>query len=604
MKYYKKGKYQTLKEYVEEEMFNGTRDLFLSSFYSLLDDQSIAHKKAVEEKINSLPLTLHAYTADSLNPLIKKEVNNENAQNYLLCAAENLRFTSSYSLYHFLHDEKTDFQIDGLKEAANYLRFAAKNHIPISLYADYDADGIGVSYIGIKIMERLGVDPRLFRVYVPRRFSDGYGLTVQAVQTMPPHSLLITGDNGIAAIPAIKLAKEKGMKVIILDHHHKGSILPPADIIIDPEAFPYKAAFSGYCGAGLFYRLYQELFGAVDDSLITSMAAVSTIADSVPLLAENRIIVSNGIKILNESSGVPAFTWLLSNFNMDGHVRAEDLSFSMIPCLNAPGRLDDFGAGNVVNTLLLSMNDPRFCDSLCYMFEKNNERKSLTKELMREIKIDENDKVNFIIAPTGFPGLYGLVASKLTEQTGKPSFVMGEKEGGILSGSARSDNEKTNSVKNILASVKDDLCAFGGHDGAAGFSLKRENYQLVKDKINKLSITPHTDEYFYDLEISPLEIEQTLVDLSKYEPFGKNFRRPIFKMEVHLKEDDIRIIGAEKTTLSFQLSNCKAILFHEAEAYKEKGCPKDLYLYGYPEWNYFRGTKTLNFRMIGYDVME
>lgn len=251
------------------------------------------HKKEVEEKINSLPFTLYDYTDDSLSFLIEEEIHHEKAQKYLLTEAENLRFTS----YHSLHNSKSDFPIDGLKEAAKYIQFAAKNHIPISLYSDYDADGIGVSYIGIKIMERLDVDPRLFRVYVPRRFSDGYGLTVQAVQTMPPHSLLITGDNGIAAIPAIQLAKEKDIKVIILDHHHKGSILPSADVIVDPEAFPYKAAFAGYCGAGLFYRLYEELFGAVDDPLITSMAAVSTIADSVPLLAENRIIVSKGIKI-------------------------------------------------------------------------------------------------------------------------------------------------------------------------------------------------------------------------------------------------------------------------------------------------------------------
>ena len=598
VKFTKKGTYTTLREYIETITFTGARDQFLSSFYTLLDDMSPTHRKAVEAVITSLISTRDKFKGNisTISSLIQKNVKSEMKSTYLLKEAEKISKNNE-------NDSATDYRIDGLKEAAAYLRFAAKNKIPIYLYADYDTDGIGVSYIGVKIMERLHVNPSLFTLFVPRRFSDGYGLTVDAVKSMAPYSLLITGDNGIAALEPIRLAKEKNIKVVILDHHHASTILPPADVIVDPEAFPYKADFTGYCGAGLLYRLYKELFSDDIDPVITSMAAVSTIADSVPLLSENREIVRNGVQILNAGSGIPAFSWLLQNFNYYGHVRAEDLSFSMIPCLNAPGRLDDNGARNVVNTLLLQTSHPSFANNLHYMIEQNDGRKKLTSALMEQITLDQDAKINFVIAPPGYPGLYGLIASKITTDTGKPSFVMGDRGNGILSGSARSDNEKTNSVKNMLMSVRSYLTSFGGHDGAAGFALKKENFDTVKALLNELPVTPHKDELFYDLEITPDQIENTLYELEKHEPFGKGFRRPVFRMDVHLTEDQISFIGKDSSTLKFTFQNWSAILFHGGPQYKEDGCPKNLSLYGALNWNYFKGSKTPSFQISGYNII-
>lgn len=500
-------------------------------------------------------------------------------------------------------NEVKEYTIKNLDLAAMKLLTAKEKHQPVYLYADYDVDGLGVTYIGCRIMEKLGFKRGVnFFPVVPRRFSDGYGINTSAVDLMRDGSLLLTGDNGITAIDAIKRAKCKQMDVVILDHHLAGMVLPAANIIVDPEAFPDTADFNGYCGAGLFYKLYKVIFPNDPDKDVLSAAAISTIADSVPLIKENRLIVKNGLEALNNGYGGAAYEALLQEFSLYGHARAEDLAFSIIPALNAPGRLNDIGS-RITASILLSETDEQCKIGIERLKTDNEFRKKITKDMVMDLHADDNCKINFVVAPSGYPGLYGLAAARLAEQTGKPSFVMGDNGHGFYSGSARSDDETNNNVKAMLDTAAEHLHRYGGHPGAAGFSLPIDEFENVKECLSQYNVKPHEAKHVYDLDLDPDNIEDTLKILDKMEPFGKGFEKPLFRMKVHLTDDQIKYMGKpDKIHLQFILPNGKAVFFNAVQRYEDDGKPKNLYLYGYLSWNYWKDTCTPNFNMIDYEI--
>ena len=213
---------------------------------------------------------------------------------------------------------------------------------------------------------------------------------------------------------------------------------------------------------------------------------------------------------------------------------------------------------------------------------------------MSPITIDPFDKVNVIRTPENSPaGCLGLLAGKIAEETGRPTFVY-SLENGICKGSARSDDERFNHVKQMLDGVKDYLISYGGHPGAAGFSFAPENELTIRNHLLQYPVTPHDTTQYYDLQITPQEAEEVLQLMDVCEPFGKAMEKPVFCMPCHLTgPENIRYMGAtgDHLSISFPRTECRAVGFSLREQYKKDGCPIHMNLYGQLGWNWYRGEK-------------
>ncbi|MBR1866359.1 MAG: ssDNA exonuclease RecJ2, partial [Lachnospiraceae bacterium] len=451
--------------------------------------------------------------------------------------------------------------------------------------------------------------------HIPRRFSEGYGIKPSSIDDIEA-DLLITVDNGIAAAEAIKIAKEKGMKVIIMDHHlpaldAEGEVIrPEADILVDPEAFPETADFDGYCGAGLTLKLIEKMFPK-NVNLITkasAFAAIGTVADIVPLKEDNRRIVRKGLEAMNSNNMVMGLADLIMESGLSGHVDSESIAFKLAPTFNASGRLEDEGGQNVLAALM--NKDPMGALVMAkQLIEINEKRKALIDDAISKVEIREEDPVNFTFYMdpdgTNVTGIVGLIAGKLAESTGKPSFAFTLDDSGVMKGSARSDDEDQNNVYLMLKSAEKYLLGFGGHKGAAGFSFAPENLENVFAALKAYPTKPHDPNLYYDLDLDPTEAYHTLSIMDQMEPFGKGMDRPVFRIEAHFSGTEwYQTMGEEKQHLRFDLpGNLKAVAFHLAEQYEKDGFPMDVYLYGTLCWNYYKDRKYTQFRVDSYEVI-
>lgn len=477
----------------------------------------------------------------------------------------------------------------------------------IIVYADYDCDGITSACEFSLILDSLGAT---YTIKVPKRFTDGYGVKKKFTTTLGPDCLLILVDNGIAAIEAIAEAKRKGAEVIVMDHHmavnNKGNIiLPNADLLLDPEALPEGNDFTDYCGAGLTYKLAQYMLK--DQTLIdhcTALAALGTIADMVPLHEDNRQIVTNGLSLINKGNATVGLQTLIQKLEYSGHVSSETVSFYIAPILNASGRLYDEGATWSALTLLES-DYQKALNMADILMNVNKSRKEIVSRILDSIYIDPHDKVNVIATPAESPvGCLGLVAGKITEETKRTTFVYSNVNG-IYKGSARSDDENFNHVKNILDSISEYFIAYGGHPGAAGFSFDPKYEPIIREKLLNYPVIPHDMTPYYDLDLQCKDIDTTLEELDKCEPFGKGLEKPTFAMNCHFNSDCYwKACGKDGEHIMFTIpgTNYKAIAFHMKDEYMRDGMPKNVRFIGNLNWNYYGGKKIPQFLIDDYEI--
>ena len=502
---------------------------------------------------------------------------------------------------------KTSYQIKNLEKVAYRINKAVMDRQNIFVYGDYDTDGItSVSEMGIL----LNAKGARFQVYCPRRFSDGYGININTIKMVPDGALLITVDNGIAALDALREAAKRNIEVIILDHHMAVKVdethiaLPKASIIVDPEALPDGCDWDGYCGAGLVCELAKIMLtpGSIPLEHIKALAAIGTVADVVPLLSANRKIVKEGLDNLNSGimpMGLKALVEKIAiTSNICGPLNSEHLGYYISPCCNAAGRMVDNGAIGVVATILAD-NLKTANNYSTQLLNWNRERKSITQDAVSTVELDENDQVNFVTG-TIPAGCLGLVASKLVEMNGRPSFVMAKDKNGIYKGSARS-NSPLNNIKHMLDECSDYMLGYGGHAEAAGFSFHESNFEKIHSilsacHLEEIDITPT-----YDLDILPEHVPAMMTDLDSVGIFGKGCEKPLFRMKVNMVPDDI--VTMKDVHLRFKLpGNITGVYFNSAERYKNDGCPTSLYLYGYLQWNYFKNTQSPQLLIQDYEV--
>lgn len=488
----------------------------------------------------------------------------------------------------------------------------------IRIMGDYDVDGVSSTYILYKGLTGLGVKCDKF---IPHRITDGYGLHEPAIRDAYEAGVqvILTCDNGIAAANEIRLAKELGMTVVVTDHHEvpynddeagiRHYIIPDADAVIDPKRPEDDGVFKEICGAVVAWKfmwcLYRK-FGKEDkfnNSDFLEVASLGTVCDVMELQHDNRAIVKEGLKKMQNTSNIGLQALLEILGLKDKALTSYDYGFKIGPCINAEGRLD---TANEAFDLLVETDYQKALEKAAQMRDLNVERQELTKQGMEEaFKIIDaemqDDKVLVVYLPEVHESIAGIIAGKVRERYCKPAFVLTKGDGDFLKGSGRSI--EAYSMYNKMVEVKDLMLGFGGHPLAAGLSLKEENLEKFRQELNARSGLTDADfisKVMIDV-ILPIDfLTQNFIEqLDILEPFGKGNEKPVFAQS-NVKATRAEIIGKNKNVLkiTFNSRNCKSgVCFHDIETKEQllnqNGKLYDFKMLYYPTLNEWNGVTSI-----------
>ncbi|MBR0265936.1 MAG: single-stranded-DNA-specific exonuclease RecJ [Clostridia bacterium] len=461
--------------------------------------------------------------------------------------------------YRFLNPDLSGLQdpflLSGMEETVRLIRHAVASRERIMIFGDYDADGVCATSI---LLETLTGEGASVSFRLPDRRKDGYGLNESAVREISEKaSLLITVDCGISSMAEVALAKSLGLTVIVTDHHQLPEVLPEADAILNPLIGNYPCPY--LCGAGVALKICQALQGMEGVQKRLDLAAIATVADVVPLLEENRIIVREGLKRI-QSTGRPGLKALLDVAGTSAPVQADALAFRIGPRLNAAGRLGD---ASLCVQLLLTGKPEKAADVARQLEEMNRRRQNMEHEItdaaFRSISesMSPEDRV-LIAAGEGWnPGLIGLSAGKICEKYYRPAIVLSlPEDGGPAVGSCRSIPGVH--IFEMLQACSDLLVRFGGHAQAAGLTVEREKIPALREKLNRVIRESCDESVFvprqeYDLEL-PFRnwTPETLKELDLLEPTGCGNPPPVFLLS-GASVQSMRRVGRDLSHLQLSL---------------------------------------------------
>ena len=490
--------------------------------------------------------------------------------------------------YNMLHEPR---DMKDMNKAVDIIINKIKNKKKIRIIGDYDVDGVISVYILYSALKRCNAD---VDYEIPDRIKDGYGVNVNIIKKAHEDGIdtIITCDNGISAIEPIKIAKGKGMTVIVTDHHdipfvedadgNRTVIKSEADAILNPKQEDCNYKFKYLCGAGVAFKmiqvLYEELGISKEEAFkFIEFLAIATVCDVVDLIDENRVFVKKGLEKINNTTNVGLNELLIECEIQDKKIGVYHLGFIIGPCINASGRLDNAKKG----VRLLLSNDEKEAVILAKELVKlNEERKEMTANGVEEaIEIVENssikdDKVFVIYLPHIHESLAGIIAGRIREKYNVPTLILTKSEDGAK-GSGRSIEEYN--MFEELVKCKELLGKFGGHPMAAGFSLKEENIDAFRDKLNE-NTTLTEEDLFKKVTIDavlPLDyISYELVnDLERLEPFGKANPKPLFG-EKDINVIKAAILGKNRNVLKLKLKTkngkpIDAVYFGDIEQFEE-----------------------------------
>ncbi|SHE49564.1 exonuclease RecJ [Caldanaerobius fijiensis DSM 17918] len=437
------------------------------------------------------------------------------------------------------------FEIKDMKKAVQRIKKAIDEGEKIAVYGDYDVDGITSTAILYKALKGLSAD---VMYYIPDRLDEGYGLNIDAVKYLIDCGvkLIITVDCGVTALDEIKYANDCGIDVIVTDHHTCGPVLPPAYCIVNPKREDDISPFKLYAGAGIAFKLSMALGYSVDDFI--QYAVLGTVSDIVPLVGENRIIAKLGLEKINERSD-PGITALIEVCGITGDVKSEDIGYKIGPRLNAAGRMSTPELGL---KLLLTENKNEAIDIAKELNRLNSQRQYIENEIYSEaVNMVESEMLPdvLVLAKEGWhEGVIGIVASKLANVYNRPCIVI-SLSGDIGKGSCRSI--KYFNIYEALKVCEPYLEKYGGHDMAAGLTIKAENIDVFKKQINLYAqniLKPEhkTPEIYIDM-VLPEEyyLIDTAEELSLLEPYGIGNQKPVFLCK-DLTVSDVRNVGDDR----------------------------------------------------------
>ena len=474
---------------------------------------------------------------------------------------------------------------------AERIKEAIEKNQKIAIVGDYDVDGVISCVILSEFFDDIGFD---YVVKIPNRFKDGYGLNKEIINELDV-DLIITVDNGIAAVEAANLCLEKNIDLIITDHHMPPAILPKAYAIINPKQEDCEFPDIEICGAQVAWYLIAALKDVCklkyDMSKFIELLAIAIISDMMELRDLNRALVKKGIDCINKSKRA-AFK-AIKHFYQKEKFEIDNISFLIAPLINSAGRMDD---AKISYDFLHTKNFNQALEYLEQIVKFNNIRKDEESQLFNESldQISQDDPCIIVSGKTWHEGVLGIVASRLAKHFNKPTFVFCELED-RLKGSVRSVG-KIN-VLELIQKAYDYIENYGGHKGAAGVSLKKENYlefkKIILDECKKYKESDFSNIDEILGEIDPKDIDFEMLEiLENFEPFGHKNPRPYFILkDLNIKSK--KFLGKDEKHLKFILTkDNKTIeaLFFNAD--KENQLDDKISLIGSISKNEFRGLIT------------
>ncbi len=508
------------------------------------------------------------------------------------------------SIYRFFNIDEALFfdpyQFNDMKKTVERIKLAIFKNEKILIYGDYDADGVTSTALLYKTLAKLGADCSF---YIPNRFTEGYGINNEAIGRAHTNDVkvIITVDTGISAVEGAELAKNLGISLIVTDHHEPQAILPDAYAILNPkkpgEAYPFK----NLAGVGVAFKLAHALLGKIPKEYM-DLVAIGTIADLVPLMDENRVIATLGLKQMQTTSNI-GIQSLLDEANLkDKKLSTYHIGFIIGPRINAIGRLES--SHNAVQ--LLITEDKEEARKITKELDNiNRERQLLVKKTTEEaIQIIQeqnmvNDKVLVVVKENWNVGVIGIVASHVLKNYYKPTIILSiDTETKIAKGSCRSIDGYN--IYNALTEVKHLLINYGGHPAAAGLSINEENVSLLREGLNGLA-----DEWLNDEDFIPYEnvdVACTLEDIDlnliqqieKLGPFGIGNPHPIVLIDEVAVTSTIAL-GNQNQHLKINVKNneknIEAIYFNNGNFAKEIASLSNIQLLGELNINEWKGKK-------------
>lgn len=518
-------------------------------------------------------------------------------------------------LYGGLDDLPSPWLLKDIEKAVGILEKKIHDHVKIRIIGDYDIDGVTSTYILLKGLKRVGAE---VDTYIPDRVADGYGIRAHLIEKAAEDGVdtIVTCDNGIAAAQEIQTAKEKGLTVIITDHHEipyretengRELILPLADAVINPKqpdcCYPNKKI----CGAVVAFKLITALydrFGISETELedYLELAAIATVGDVMDLQGENRILVKEGLKRLAETKNKGLRALIQANGLDGGRITSYHVGFVLGPCINASGRLDTAAR----SLALLNTEDEDEAARLAGDLTALNEsRKALTEkgkeEAIEQVETTElkNDRVLVVYLPDCHESLAGIIAGRIREKYNKPSFVLTKGET-CVKGSGRSIEGY--SMFEELVKCAELMVQFGGHPMAAGLSVEEENVDLLRRRLNENCTLTEEDlrpKVTIDVPMPISYITKNLVEeISLLEPFGKGNTKPLFAQK-NLRVLESRILGKNRNVAKLRLMDetsavIDGMYFGEAEEFIRFAKSREtISVTYYPEINRYMGKENL-----------
>ena len=473
----------------------------------------------------------------------------------------------------------------GMSGAVELMRNSIIKGEKILIVGDYDVDGVISTYVLYIAISKCGGNVSF---HIPDRIKEGYGINESIIKKASEDNIdiIITCDNGIAAIEQVKLAKELGIKVIITDHHDvpfieednvRKYVVPEADYVLNPKQENCNYEFDKICGAGVAYKfvqcLYKE-FNIPNEELydLIQYVAIATVCDVVDLVSENRILVKEGLKRINNTSNI-GLRALFKETGLEGkEITVYSLGFVIGPSINASGRLEQ---AEWALKLLITKDKSEAEELAKKLNELNKDRQELTQTGLEEaIKIiEENnmakDKVLVVYLEDVHESIAGIIAGRIREKYNLPTIILTKAHEGAK-GSGRSI-EEYNMFEELLK-CKDLLGKFGGHPMAAGMSIPSENIDKFREKLNEVTTLSDEDiipKVSIDMPLPINKINYKLIDeIALLEPYGKGNPKPNFAVK-GLMVKAARILGKNNNVLKLNLTdgylNIDGIYFGDIE---------------------------------------
>ncbi len=516
-----------------------------------------------------------------------------------------------------LHDPE---QLPGISQAADRIVDAIKHQRLITIYGDYDVDGVTATSLLWHCIRLAGGRSEY---YIPARLEEGYGLNITAIETLAtqdPAQLVVSVDCGITSVIEARRARELGLELIITDHHQFAENFPEETILVHPRLPGSSYPFGELCGAGVAFKLAWAVCARLGDGKKASprmkefllsaigLAAIGTVADVVPLTGENRVLVHYGLSTIGEKSSIGLKALLkAAGLHEKSSLAADDIGFALGPRINAAGRL---GQARLAVELLTTDNEDRAHKLAAYLDELNKQRQSLERKMFKQAKDLVNDhpawseeKALVLTHDEWHAGVIGIVAGKVAESFQRPAILLGPSTSAdVLQGSGRSFAGFN--LHEGLGACQEHLITFGGHHAAVGMKLSRKHLDSFRASLvdfvsqNHL-IEPGSAPLPIDAEVTFQEITtRAIEELDLLAPFGSANPRPMFAATRVELAAPPKTMGEGGRHLSLLLrqhdKTLRAVAFGQGEWAEEIAAHAAIHLAFQPIINEFRGQRNVD----------